>query len=92
MGSPFSTPRHDQYYATSESSYGFPSTPEAPASPLPATGTANYSRVLVGSLTTICQRLQDENGETGLFFFAHDLGIRTEGVFTLRFTLTNITS
>lgn len=53
---------------------------------------AHYSRVLVGSLCTTCQRLQDENGETGLFFFAHDLGVGTEGAFTLRFTLTDLTS
>jgi hypothetical protein len=53
---------------------------------------AHYSRVLVGSLCTTCQRLQDENGETGLFFFAHDLGVRTEGAFTLKFTLTDLTS
>jgi hypothetical protein len=53
---------------------------------------ANYSRVLVGSLSAACQRLTDENGETGLFFFAHDLGVRTEGAFTLKFTLTDLTS
>lgn len=53
---------------------------------------ANYSRVLVGSLCATCQRLQDENGDIGLFFFAHDLGVRTEGTFTLKFTLTDLTS
>lgn len=52
----------------------------------------NYSRVLVGSLCSVCQRLQDEDGKTGLFFFAHDLGIRTEGTFTLKFTLTDLSS
>lgn len=52
----------------------------------------NYSRVLVGSVSTVCQRLQDEDGKMGLFFFAHDLGIRTEGTFTLRFSLTNLAS
>jgi hypothetical protein len=53
---------------------------------------AHYSRVLVGSLCTACQRLQDDKGEMGLFFFAHDLGVRTEGVFSLKFTLTDLTS
>ena len=53
---------------------------------------AHYSRVLVGSLCTACQRLTDENGEIGLFFFAHDLGVRTEGVFALKFSLTDLTS
>lgn len=52
----------------------------------------NYSRVLVGSLCAACQRLQDEDGRTGLFFFAHDLGVRTEGTFTLKFTLTDLSS
>ena len=53
---------------------------------------AHYSRVLVGSLCTACQRLQDDKGEMGLFFFAHDLGVRTEGIFSLKFTLTDLTS
>ena len=52
----------------------------------------NYSRVLVGSLCAVCQRLQDQDGQTGLFFFAHDLGVRTEGTFSLKFTLTDLTS
>lgn len=54
------------------------------------TAGASYSRVLVGSLCATCMRLQDEHGEQGLFFFAHDLGIRTEGQFRLKFSLTNI--
>lgn len=53
---------------------------------------ANYSRVLVGSLCATCQRLQDDKGQVGLFFFAHDLGVRTEGTFRLRFSLTDLTS
>lgn len=53
---------------------------------------SHYSRVLVGSMGAVCQRLKDLDGETGLFFFAHDLGIRTEGTFSLRFTLADLTS
>jgi len=84
------SPHHEHPYASSESSYGFPATPEATRMQLlPA---ANYSRVLVGSVTANCQRLKDEQGQTGLFFFTHDLGIRTEGVFALRFKLTNVAS
>lgn len=49
-----------------------------------------YSRVLVGSLTAMCQRLQAPEGKPGLFFFAHDLGVRTEGQFTLRFSLGSL--
>ncbi|KLT41951.1 hypothetical protein CC85DRAFT_103035 [Cutaneotrichosporon oleaginosum] len=54
--------------------------------------TSYYSRVLVGSMGAVCQRLKDLNGDPGLFFFAHDLGIRTEGTFSLRFTLVDLTS
>ncbi|RXK41275.1 hypothetical protein M231_01425 [Tremella mesenterica] len=50
----------------------------------------SYSRVLVGSLCTICRRLKDPDGNFGLFFFAHDLGVRTEGTFTLKFSLSNL--
>lgn len=53
--------------------------------------TSHYSRVLVGSMGAVCQRLKDLDGEPGLFFFAHDLGIRTEGTFSLRFTLVDLT-
>lgn len=53
---------------------------------------SHYSRVLVGSMGAVCQRLKDLDGNTGLFFFAHDLGIRTEGTFSLRFTLADLTS
>ncbi|RSH84427.1 uncharacterized protein EHS24_005948 [Apiotrichum porosum] len=56
------------------------------------TATSHYSRVLVGSMGAVCQRLKGLDGEPGLFFFAHDLGIRTEGTFSLRFTLADISS
>jgi len=82
--SPFS-----ERHPSSDSSY-FPTTPEPPRSPL--SRTSNHSRVLVGSLTSVCQRLLGPDGTMGLFFFAHDLGVRTEGTFTLKFTLTNLTS
>ncbi|WRT65582.1 uncharacterized protein IL334_002527 [Kwoniella shivajii] len=59
------------------------------ASALPA---AQYSRVLVGKVTAVCHKLQDENDRPGLYFFAADLGIRTEGTFTLRMTMTDIAS
>jgi hypothetical protein len=48
--------------------------------------------VLVGSLCTVCQKLQDEHGRPGLFFFTHDLGVRTEGTFRLKFSLANLSS
>jgi hypothetical protein len=52
---------------------------------------SHYSRVLVGSMGAVCQRLKGLDGQPGLFFFARDLGIRTEGTFSLRFTLVDIT-
>lgn len=54
--------------------------------------TSHYSRVLVGSLGAVCQRLKGLDGQTGLYFFTHDLGIRTEGTFSLRFTLVDLSS
>ncbi|KAK6907191.1 hypothetical protein L486_04097 [Kwoniella mangroviensis CBS 10435] len=53
---------------------------------------AQYSRVLVGKVTAICHKLQDEQEKPGLYFFAADLGIRTEGTFTLRMMMTDIAS
>ncbi|WWD16627.1 hypothetical protein CI109_101056 [Kwoniella shandongensis] len=53
---------------------------------------AQYSRVLVGKVTAVCHKLQDADGRSGLFFFAADLGIRTEGTFTLRMAMTDLSS
>ncbi|WWC87753.1 uncharacterized protein L201_002645 [Kwoniella dendrophila CBS 6074] len=53
---------------------------------------AQYSRVLVGKVTAICHKLQDDEDKPGLYFFAADLGIRTEGTFTLRMMMTDIAS
>lgn len=77
---------HDQARARPILTPGMSSSTSTASSPSP------HSRVLVGSLTSICQRLKDENDQLGLFFFAHDLGIRTEGVFSLKFSLVNLTS
>ena len=85
-----STPVHEQnFYASSESSFGYPRTPDHSRPDFP-TSPGKYSRVLVGSLYSVCQRLQDQHGQQGLFFFAHDLGVRTEGIFTLRFNLMSL--
>ncbi|WWC68756.1 uncharacterized protein I206_102690 [Kwoniella pini CBS 10737] len=53
---------------------------------------AQYSRVLVGKVTATCHKLQDEEDKPGLYFFVADLGTRTEGTFTLRMMMTDITS
>lgn len=81
------------YFASTamEPIYNPPRSPET-SRPLSSGSATNYSRVLVGSLCSIGQRLQDANGDMGMFFFAHDLGVRTEGTFTLKFTLTDLQS
>ena len=85
-----STPVHERnFYASSESSFGYPRTPDHSRPDFPISP-GNYSRVLVGSLYSVCQRLQDQHGQQGLFFFAHDLGVRTEGIFKLRFNLMSL--
>jgi len=48
-----------------------------PLPPPPVSG--KYTRALVGSLVTVAHRLVDENGETGIFFFANEISVRTEG-------------
>ncbi|WVQ74495.1 hypothetical protein IAR50_004096 [Cryptococcus sp. DSM 104548] len=46
--------------------------------------------VLVGKRHTPCNKLQDEHGRLGLFFFATDLGVRTEGKFRLRMKVMDL--
>ncbi|ODO04733.1 hypothetical protein I350_05343 [Cryptococcus amylolentus CBS 6273] len=46
--------------------------------------------VLVGKRHTPCNKLQDEHGQLGLFFFATDLGVRTEGKFRLRMKVMDL--
>ncbi|WVQ78744.1 hypothetical protein IAT38_000831 [Cryptococcus sp. DSM 104549] len=60
--------------------------------PSPAQTSANthFSHVLVGKLSATCHRLQDEHGRPGLFFFATDMGVRTEGRFKLRMRVMDL--
>lgn len=46
--------------------------------------------VLVGKRHTPCNKLKDEHGRLGLFFFATDLGVRTEGRFCLRMKIMDL--
>ncbi|WVO13220.1 hypothetical protein L204_100833 [Cryptococcus depauperatus] len=48
------------------------------------------AQVLVGKRHTHCNKLQDENGQMGLFFFVTDLGVRTEGKFRLRMKVVDL--
>ncbi|OZJ03448.1 hypothetical protein BZG36_02732 [Bifiguratus adelaidae] len=48
------------------------------------------TRTLVGSLSCSTQILQDDQGKWGCFAVFHDLSVRTEGRYTLRFTLMDL--
>lgn len=61
-----------------------------PAGPGTPGSAPTFSRVLVGADVCSCQKLLGEDGKLGMFFFAHDLGVRTEGTFRLRFSLSNL--
>ncbi|KAL7415829.1 velvet factor-domain-containing protein [Mrakia frigida] len=59
-----------------------------PLPPPPVSG--KYTRALVGSLVTVAHRLVDEKGETGIFFLANEVSVRTEGFYRLRFCLMQV--
>ncbi|KAL7752225.1 hypothetical protein RI367_002270 [Sorochytrium milnesiophthora] len=48
------------------------------------------SRALLGSLVSSCHRLNDHHGAQGFFFIFHDLSVRNEGQFRLKFSLFNL--
>ncbi|KAG0169625.1 hypothetical protein DFQ28_003826 [Apophysomyces sp. BC1034] len=50
------------------------------------------TRVLMGSLVSSPSLLKDPSGEQGLYFAFPDLSIRTEGRYTLRFSLMKLVS
>ena len=60
------------------------SLPTAP----PVAGT--YSRALFGGLVTTAHRLTDLDGQPGIFFFGHEVSVRAEGRFRLRFCLLKV--
>lgn len=59
-----------------------------PLAPPPVAG--NYSRTLFGGLVTTAHRLTDLDGEMGIFFFGHEVSVRSEGRFRLRFCLMKV--
>lgn len=59
-----------------------------PLAPPPIAG--NYSRTLFGGLVTTAHRLTDLDGEPGIFFFGHEVSVRSEGIFRLRFCLMKV--
>ncbi|KAI9143962.1 velvet factor-domain-containing protein [Paraphysoderma sedebokerense] len=49
-----------------------------------------YTRLLMGSLVSSLHRLSDTSSQYGDFFIFHDLSIRQEGRFRLKFSLMNL--
>ena len=56
---------------------------DGPAKP---NGEIAYTRNLIGALAQSASKLKGMDGQPGIFFIFHDLSVRTEGLFCLRFT------
>ncbi|KAK4688071.1 hypothetical protein P7C73_g2035, partial [Tremellales sp. Uapishka_1] len=83
----------------SQPSYTYPSSADYSQVPRPSNpprhaepGSMNFSEVLVGNLQTSCEKLRGPDGTLGLYFFAQNLSVRTEGRFTLKFVLVDLKS
>ncbi|PLW26884.1 hypothetical protein PCASD_23006 [Puccinia coronata f. sp. avenae] len=55
--------------------------------PAKSTGEMAYTRNLIGALAQSGSKLKGMDEQPSIFFIFHDLSIRTEGIFCLRFTL-----
>ncbi|EXM10294.1 hypothetical protein ACKRZS_010476 [Fusarium odoratissimum] len=49
-----------------------------------------FTRNLIGSLAASAFRLEDTEGQSGIWFVLQDLSVRTEGTFRLRFSFVNV--
>ncbi|KAF4445075.1 hypothetical protein F53441_10999 [Fusarium austroafricanum] len=49
-----------------------------------------FTRNLIGSLAASAFRLEDTEGQAGIWFVLQDLSVRTEGTFRLRFSFVNV--
>lgn len=54
------------------------------------TDPSRYCQSLVGSTVAPCEVLLDTNGQEGMFFVFHDLSIRTQGQYRLRFLIVDL--
>lgn len=52
--------------------------------------TPKFVRNLLGSLAVNASHLLDHNDHPGVFFIFHDLSVRTEGRFRLKFTFIDL--
>ena len=60
-----------------------------PLAPPVATGN-KVARTLVGNLVMVGHRLVDDQGQTGVFYFANEVSVRVEGSYRLRFCLMKV--
>ncbi|KAJ1661123.1 hypothetical protein IWQ61_000059 [Dispira simplex] len=67
-----------------------PSQPSFPRSSVISLSNPTYTRNLVGSAAVTGQYLTDLDHRSQIFFIFSDLAVRTEGRFTLKFTVTRL--
>lgn len=53
-------------------------------------GKPEYVRNLIGSTVSNAFHLQNQQNQAGTYFIFHDLSVRTEGIFTLKFIFVNL--
>lgn len=49
-----------------------------------------YVRNLIGSTVSNAYHLHNQSDQPGTYFIFHDLSVRTEGIFTLKFVFVNL--
>ena len=85
---PSPTPLHPPVHSTFPSLFSMDSRTLPPLAPPPPA--SKVARVLVGNLVTVGHRLVDDQGQTGVFYFANEVSVRVEGAYRLRFCLMNV--
>lgn len=53
-------------------------------------GKPEYVRNLIGSTVSNAYHLLNQQNQAGIYFIFHDLSVRTEGNFTLKFVFVNL--
>lgn len=55
-------------------------------------GSTGYTKNLIGTTVASANKLYNLDGKLGIFFVFHDLSLRTEGNFRLKFSLIDVSS
>ncbi|RBR03827.1 hypothetical protein FVER53590_01498 [Fusarium verticillioides] len=76
-----------QYYPRHS---GYSAEPSAPPPVVGGQPQGMFTRNLIGSLAASAFRLEDTEGQSGIWFVLQDLSVRTEGTFRLRFSFVNV--